>query len=84
MFNIMSTKFLMMLKDQKILLFKKLKIFNHIRAQTHRTLEHIYSAKYLIPPADPLLKRTSVPKIVPKFGKMKNFIKLPVFMEKNL
>ena len=53
---------------------------NHNGAQTHRTLDRIYSAKYLIPPADPLLKRTSVPKIAPKFGKMKTFIKLPVFI----
>ena len=55
-------------------------INNHNGAQSHRTLDHIYSAKYLIPPADPLLKRTSVPKIAPKFGKMKNFIKLPSFI----
>ena len=55
-------------------------INNHIGAQTHRILDHIYSTKYLIPPADPLLKRTIVPKISPKFGKMKKIIKLPVFI----
>ena len=33
----------------------------------------------LIPPADPLLKRTIVPKVNPKFGKMKAHIMLPDF-----
>ena len=33
----------------------------------------------LIPPADPLLKRTIVPKVNPKFGKMKAHIILPDF-----
>ena len=33
----------------------------------------------LIPPADPLLKRTIVPKVNPKFGKMKQHIILPDF-----
>ena len=33
----------------------------------------------LIPPADPLLKRTIVPKVNPRFGKMKAHITLPEF-----
>ena len=33
----------------------------------------------LIPPADPLLKRTIVPKVNPKFGKMKAHVNLPEF-----
>ena len=33
----------------------------------------------LIPPADPLLKRTLVPKVNPRFGKMKAHINLPEF-----
>ena len=33
----------------------------------------------IIPPADPLLKRTIVPKVNPKFGKMKAHIMLPDF-----
>ena len=41
----------------------------------------IYFKNYnsLIPPADPLLKRTIVPKVNPKFGKMKAHIILPDF-----
>jgi hypothetical protein len=41
----------------------------------------IYFKNYnsLIPPADPLLKRTIVPKVNPKFGKMKAHIILPEF-----
>ena len=33
----------------------------------------------LFPPADPLLKRTLVPKVNPRFGKMKAYITLPEF-----
>ena len=42
---------------------------------------HINYKSYnpLIPPADPLLKRTIVPKVNPRFGKMKAHITLPEF-----
>ena len=42
---------------------------------------HINHKNYnpLIPPADPLLKRTIVPKVNPRFGKMKAHITLPEF-----
>ena len=43
---------------------------------------HLFNFKNynsLIPPADPLLKRTIVPKVNPKFGKMKAHIILPDF-----
>ena len=48
---------------------------------------HIY--KYnnynsFISPPDPLLKRTVIPKVHPKFGKMKQYITLPEFKVKSL
>ena len=33
----------------------------------------------ILSPPDPLLKRTAVPKINPRFGKMKEYIPLPEF-----
>ena len=43
--------------------------------------EHNHYKKYnpLFPPADPLLKRTIIPKVNPRFGKMKAHISLPEF-----
>ena len=38
-----------------------------------------YNYNSLISPPDPLLKRTAVPKVNPRFGKMKEYIKLPEF-----
>ena len=43
---------------------------------------HIYKSKNydaLLTPPDPLLKRTVVPKVNPRFGKMKEYIPLPEF-----
>ena len=40
---------------------------------------HKYNYNSLISPPDPLLKRTAVPKVNPRFGKMKAYIKLPEF-----
>ena len=40
---------------------------------------HKYNYNSLISPPDPLLKRTAVPKVNPRFGKMKEYIKLPEF-----
>ncbi len=47
---------------------------------SQRTIEHCKLINPLIPPPDPLIKRTNIPALNPKFGKMKSFINLPKFI----
>ena len=47
---------------------------------SQRTIEHCKLINPLIPPPDPLIKRTNLPALNPKFGKMKSFINLPKFI----
>ena len=49
---------------------------------SQRTIDHTRLINPLIPPADPLLKRTILPAVNPKFGKMKSHIILPEFIGK--
>ena len=49
---------------------------------SQRTIDHTRLINPLIPPADPLLKRTILPVVNPKFGKMKTHIILPEFIGK--
>ena len=54
---------------------------NHNISSAHYNEHFNYHKNYnpLFPPADPLLKRTLVPKVNPRFGKMKAYITLPEF-----
>ena len=54
---------------------------NHNISSAHYNEHFNHHKNYnpLFPPADPLLKRTLVPKVNPRFGKMKSYITLPEF-----
>ena len=54
---------------------------NHNISSAHYNEHFNYHKNYnpLFPPADPLLKRTLVPKVNPRFGKMKAYITFPEF-----